>query len=338
MNHIRKLASWRGRALSLAALTAALATACSIGATATSLAAPARSANPTTTATDSAIRADAQRLLKAIDAGGSLKLAPGVLGALRAQGKLLLREVSGGQAAKLCAADARLVRLQDLTSPLTRATRVSVRQFAATIGADILGLRAQLLSQPGTRSCGGAGGTSPVATPVVKISSASTREVTLHIAFPAPVFAAKQGDGREYTELFEQGFGTQGTSAIGNPELPVTGETVAVPAGASASVKVLRSTSYLLSDALLWPLQPMAAAPAARPAGNGKGGPLDPPPPFAVNRKSYLSDASSPAVLATAGKVGSMRGLRLTTIRLAGAPRTGQPSASSGSSPQWIFG
>ena len=45
-------------------------------------------------------------------------------------------------------------------------------------------------------------------------------------------------------------------TVVGLPQLPVTGEEIALPQGGSAAVQVLHTSSYLLPAVQVWPLQP----------------------------------------------------------------------------------
>ena len=86
-------------------------------------------------------------------------------------------------------------------------------------------------------------------------------------------------------------------TAVGLPQLPVTGEEIALPQGGSAAVQVLHTSSYLLPAVQLWPLQPGTEAAST----SSTGAPLPPPaPPFTINQSGYHSSEEYPSALAVA--------------------------------------
>ncbi len=210
---------------------------------------------------------------------------------------------------ELCMVESLLIGLQGAVGKTAQPFGSAGVQYAAIVDADIVNLQVLILSKPASRACGGVSSSfGKVSMPVARVVSANNKQVTMRLVFPNPTFAVKEGDGTRFLEMFEQGFGNGGTLAIGTPELPLTGERIAVPQGALVSVQVLGSTHYKLPDVLLWPVQPSAPAAASQSPGEG---PLDPPPPFTINRQAYETDEVTPRQLTTAGPLQSMRGLAL---------------------------
>ena len=133
--------------------------------------------------------------------------------------------------------------------------------LAGKLDADVLDIQSLLLSSVYARACGGAtAAPSPAAFPVTKVISSDNTQVTFHVAFPVPLFSEKLGDGVVYTQILSPGMGNvsslfpasgvpgarSAVTAVGLPQLPVTGEEVAVPQGGTATIRVLHTASYLL--------------------------------------------------------------------------------------------
>jgi hypothetical protein len=202
--------------------------------------------------------------------------------------------------------------------------------LAGRLEADVLDIQSLLLSSGEAGSCGGASASSPAAFPLTKVLSSSNTQVTFHISFPVPEFSEKLGDGVPYTQVLSPGMGDvsslfsprsvagnqPGGSAVGMPQLPTTGEEVALPRGGSGAVRVLGTSGYQLAAVQAWPLQPGAEAASV----SSRGAPLPPPPPpFTINRSGYKSSAAYPSALAVAGAPGSEHGSRIEDVALAGA-------------------
>ena len=169
---------------------------------------------------------------------------------------------------------------------------------------------------------------SPAAFPLTKVISSDNTEVTFHVSFP-PTRPEKVGDGIPYMQVLSPGMGNvssmfslpkgetaQATAtAVGLPQLPVTGDEIALPQGGSAVVQVLHTSSYLLPAVQLWPLQPGTEAAST----SSTGAPLPPPAPtFSINQSGYRSSEEYPSALAVATPPDSEHGLAVGDVALAG--------------------
>ena len=202
--------------------------------------------------------------------------------------------------------------------------------LAVQLEADILDIQSLLLSFGNAASCGGASvPSSPAALPLTKVVSSDNTQVTFHVSFPAPRFSEKVGDGISYTQVLSPGMGNVSSmfslpkgatgqaaaTAVGLPQLPVTGEEIALPQGGSAAVQALHTSSYLLPAVQLWPLQPGTEAAST----SSTGAPLPPPaPPFTINQSGYHSSEEYPSALAVASPAESEHGLAMAGVALAG--------------------
>jgi Peptidase family C25/Propeptide_C25 len=194
-------------------------------------------------------------------------------------------------------------------------------QLAGTISADILNAEAAILASPGTADCGGAATAAGVSTKTTTVTSADNTQVTLHLAFPAATFLNRQAGGRQYLQMFMDGMGKRGSDAVGSPAIPMTGEIVAVPEGATINVTVLGTSSYQLPAVQVWPVQPEPAASAVQGDQRQVNWSLLPPgpAPFTIDTQAYNSVTPLPGQLINAGPVGSMRGLPISGVSLSGA-------------------
>ncbi len=202
--------------------------------------------------------------------------------------------------------------------------------LAVQLEADMLDIQGLLLSSGHAVACGGASApASPAAFPLTKVVSSDNTQVTFHVSFPATQFSEKVGDGIPYTQVLSPAMGDvssmfsprkgeaqqAGSTAVGLPQLPVTGEEIALPQGGSAVVQVLHTSSYLLPAVQLWPLQPGTEATATA----STGAPLPPPaPPFTINQSGYRSSQEYPSALAVATPPESEHGLAVAGVALAG--------------------
>ena len=202
--------------------------------------------------------------------------------------------------------------------------------LAVQLEADILDIQSLLLSSGDAVSCGGASvPSSPAGFPLTKVISSDNTQVTFHVSFPAPRFSEKVGDGIPYTQVLSPGMGNVSSmfslpkgetgqpaaTVVGLPQLPVTGEEIALPQGGSAVVQVLHTSSYLLPAVQLWPLQPGTQAAST----SSTGAPLPPPaPPFTINQSGYRSSEEYPSALAVATPPESEHGLAVAGVALAG--------------------
>jgi Peptidase family C25/Propeptide_C25 len=222
---------------------------------------------------------------------------------------------------RLCLAEGVLQRLRrglgrSVTIDDGQVTPLLASDIASELSADILNIETLLFSSPGTNACGGATTpTSQTSSPLDIITSADNHQVTFHVAFPQARFVPQQGNGQQFLQLIMPGMGNGGAQAIGTPELPMTGEIVAVPQDASITVELLGTSSYQLPAVQLWPVQPEP------PAGDTTDlGPLPPgPAPFTINETAYAQTTPMPAALTSGGGVESMRGLPLSSVSITGA-------------------
>jgi hypothetical protein len=178
--------------------------------------------------------------------------------------------------------------------------------------AQIETVTAAVLGDGTAAACGGAStAASPVAAPITTLASSDNQQVTMHVAFPSPIFAPKTDDnGNDYFEMTGPAEGNGGEVGIGAPEVPLASETIAVPIGATPSVQVLGVSSYQLPAVQLWPLQP----PAPMDATDGLAGGI---PPFTIDPAAYATDALTPAQVTNLSAITSQRDLNMVTLRLA---------------------
>lgn len=176
----------------------------------------------------------------------------------------------------------------------------------ATIEADSLAVAAVLLTQPGSKECGG-GATPPAggAEPEVRVSSSDVNGLQLHVSLPQAHFTARAGGGRTFTDLAMDGMGV--VSGVGRPDIPASTHFFAVPPGAEVSVQVAGSSSYALNGVDLWPQQ---IEPADGVFDN---------PAFTIDSKAYSATAPYPAAPARAGALGTLRDLRVGGLEVDGA-------------------
>ena len=202
--------------------------------------------------------------------------------------------------------------------------------LAVELEADILDIQGLLLSSGHAVACGGASvSSSPAALPLTKVISSDNTQVTFHVSFPAARFSEKVGDGIPYTQVLSPAMGNLSSmfsarkgeaeqargTAVGLPQLPVTGEEIALPEGGSAVVQVLHTSGYLLPAVQLWPLQPGTEAASTE----SLGAPLPPPaPPFTINQIGYRSSEEYPPALAVATPPESEHGLAVAGVALSG--------------------
>ncbi len=202
--------------------------------------------------------------------------------------------------------------------------------LAVQLEADILDIQGLLLSSGDAVSCGGASvPSSPAAFPLSKVISSDNTQVTFRVSFPAPRFSEKVGAGVAYTQVLSPGMGNVSSlfslpkgdtgeaagAVVGLPQLPVTGDEIALPQGGSAVVRVVHTSSYLLPAVQLWPLQPGTEAAST----SSTGAPLPPPaPPFTINQSGYRSSEQYPSALAVATPPESEHGLAVAGVALAG--------------------
>ena len=176
-----------------------------------------------------------------------------------------------------CAILPTLARIRTAWSPASVGGNPTVGRLvvspllAVQLEADILDIQGLLLSSGDAVSCGGASvPSSPAAFPLTKVISSDNTQVTFHVSFPATRFTEKVGDEVPYTQVLSPGMGNVSSmfsppkgetdqaaiTVVGLPQLPVTGEELALPRGGSPVVQVLHTSSYLLPAVQLWPLQP----------------------------------------------------------------------------------
>jgi hypothetical protein len=185
---------------------------------------------------------------------------------------------------------------------------------AARLDADDLDAQAMILTSAGTESCGGA----PPAGHAVATSASGAfrggdgRSAELHTGFPVPVFAAQEGDGHWYVAMSEQGTTSGSSGSFGKPGVPVSGEQVAVPTGATPTVSTSSVTSYELAGVPLLPAQPSPIdGPPIGKDGSSTALVGDTPAPFTIDAGAYRSAQPYPAATAGMSPVESQHGLRI---------------------------
>jgi hypothetical protein len=277
----------------------------------------------------------------------AIQTAPAASITPRGYGSYLVQQANAARhsadAGRFCATESTLASLR---AALTRYPKVVKGKIhvaaaeAADLGADVLNIQALALAQPAAASCGGVKSGSPAGGPVAVVSSMRNTRVRFKILFPAPLFTVRTGAGQRYLAMSSPGMGDispsfdapaargsatairPGGAAVGRPELPGTGELLAVPQGSQVSVRVTGSTSYRLPGVQLWPFQePEPAGAAAASPGPLPTGQF----PFTINKAAYRSAAAFPHSRVIAAPPDSMHGLRTVSVSLAGASYRPQP-------------
>lgn len=175
-----------------------------------------------------------------------------------------------------------------------------------TLLADAFSLLASLLGDPRTVLCGGAQvAPSPGGDPVTAVGENDTTAVVLHVLFPVPTFNSVTDVGTKFVAMHEPGM--QIGTAQGEPALPSTGLTVAVPLGASLSTTVLSTSGYDIVGVNLEPVQP------PQPIGSS-GAPQHIDYPLAQDAHTYALRTPYPSPVVATGAVGSMRDLRVANV------------------------
>ena len=143
-----------------------------------------------------------------------------------------------------------------------RANRARLRKRLAALGPSSMRASRKLLSDRRTRSCGGG-----IVTPTRKsvktsVLRSDANGMKLRVDLPAVQFVEKSEGGKSWTQLVLPNTGSSGTP--GTPGIPVSSSTIAVPDGATMSVKATSTESYSLDGVELFPVQPEPRRPGSR--------------------------------------------------------------------------
>lgn len=183
-------------------------------------------------------------------------------------------------------------------------------QRRAALSSRALRVQALLLADVRTKRCGGRktarfGGSSGAS--VVR----STPEgITVRVNLPDPQLIPKTGGGQAWEQLVMPGLDTSG--APGQPGVPATAETFAVPEGAKVEVTAKQASGYTLDGVNLYPAQP-------EPLDGLADEPRFADKPFTRSPGAYASDRAFPKTPAAAQDVGELRDLDVGQLALAGA-------------------
>lgn len=209
-----------------------------------------------------------------------------------------------------------------------RAARNRLAKRLAALGPASTRASRKLLSDRRTRRCGG--GVLPPTRKYVKttVRSSDQNGMTLGVDLPALQFVEKSEGGRSWTQLVLPNTGSSGSP--GSPGIPVSSSTIAVPDGATLSVKATSKESYTLDNVNVFPVQP-------EPVDQSPGGPLTPKPnfgtgafsdaPFAFDSRSYAQNDLLPAAPASGKLLGQARDLNIAGLHFPAAqynPRSGK--------------
>ena len=206
----------------------------------------------------------------------------------------------------------RRVRVKRLTKD-QRPTGPSPR---GKLQADVLRAYVTVMALPRARRCGGEATARTASTgPTTKLVESDAKHLRLRVSLPSPTFSARQVGGRDFTAMFMEGMGETGD--VGKPAIPTATKHFGVPVGADVDLKINGSESYEIPGVELFPHQespvdlelPKGAPPASTFADK----------PFEIDGDTYKSDRPYPAQPADAAGLGSMRGLRLGGVDVAGA-------------------
>ena len=194
--------------------------------------------------------------------------------------------------------------------------------LAATLGTDVLQIQVKLQTacaggrghdDNNDENHHGNGGRGGPAGPAVQLMTSDTGGFTARITLPPANFAPRVGDGQPFTAFTMDGMGSGGS--MGAPSLPTLTRFFATPDGTSPEVEILDSSSYDLGAVMLWPKQDQPAD------ATGEGDPFG-DPPFAIDRKAYDSDASTPSSPAAARSLGTMRDVNVGGVETDGGQYT----------------
>ena len=198
---------------------------------------------------------------------------------------------------------------------LTKDKRPTGPSPRGKLNAESVRASVTLMGMPRARRCGGARTSSKAVTgPVNEILESDAKHIRMRVSLPAPTFSSRQVGERDFTQMHMEGMGETGD--VGRPGLPINTRYFGVPVGADVALTVNSTESYEMQGVELLPRQknpvdlklPKGAPPASTFAD----------PPFAIDGKAYGSDRAFPPRPADAAGLGSMRGLRLGGIDVAG--------------------
>jgi hypothetical protein len=172
-----------------------------------------------------------------------------------------------------------------------------------------------LLGSSRTRRCGGGLGATTSDAPKVRVVASDSRRLRVRVTLPELHFAARQAQGRTWTELGLRTSDAPGPP--GTPGIPVVSDFFAVPDGARMRLKTNDVDRVVVDGVDVFPAQPDAVDDVTAPPD------FHAPPfasaPFQLNRRAYSRDTAFPAKPADVDSLGRMRDLRLGAFQIAAA-------------------
>jgi hypothetical protein len=161
--------------------------------------------------------------------------------------------------------------------------------------------------------------------PQVSVTDSSADGFTAHVELPRPVFVPFTGGGRAFTAFRMQGMGTfprqDAVAELGQPGVPGIDIPFALPCCTTtftADVVAVRAVAYDGVD--IAPAQPDPSDDGAFGRPDGTGSPEENffVPPFVMDDRAYMRNASFPSAPAMAGQTGVLRELQVGSVRLFG--------------------
>ncbi len=202
--------------------------------------------------------------------------------------------------------------LRGFRSALRSAQATPAFGLSASTSADIeaTALDAELmqLASPAARGCGGA--PMPAGRTRVRVLRSTPRGLDLRITVGRPRFRGWAGGARPYQQVMIAEAG-ESLQPVGHPDLPSLRRLVAVPAGATARVRVLRRSTVRIGDVHVLPTQ------VDKEDVVDDTPPEFQPKPFVRSAAAYRRSGPVPARNATLGARGRMRDLTVREVALA---------------------
>ena len=199
------------------------------------------------------------------------------------------------------------------------ARRADYRARLAAVQAQSVAASRALLRSKKTKRCGG-GATQPtVSTTSTKVLRNDINGMSVRFLLPAVRFLPEQAGGKSWTRLALPD--TDSPSAPGTPSIPVASGMLAVPDGATMTVRSAKVASYKVDGVELYPAQPEPvdqSVPGLAPQPNFLGGPFV-APKFVVDKNAYAKKGLVPAAPASGGTLGQSRDLTLANLQIPAA-------------------
>jgi hypothetical protein len=197
-------------------------------------------------------------------------------------------------------------------------TRDSVRRRLAGLGTSSLTASRRLLASKKTRGCGGGVAGSTLSSAKTSVLRSDENGMRIRVELPQLRFVPATGGGKAWTKLVLPD--TDSPGAPGTPGIPESTSLIAVPDGATLTVKASDTTSYTLDGVEVYPVQPDTAdqSPGLTPKPNfGAGAFSD--APFVVDPKTYATNAKVPAAPAFGKSLGQARDLNIAGLHFPSA-------------------